>query len=325
MGPRTVSFLTILFSVRRYKYHNLYVPSAPRGAEVNAMQPQYNDLTKASLLTKISELRADVLSKDWTDDKMMRGGGMQYPYLSTDKILRNVSPLLSKHGVEMTIEYVNPTLTRDFGNMSAHWTVELIVTLWDIESGEHLSNHVFGEAADSLDKGLAKAQTYALKKWITSFFMISDGIDTDNIQPVVSTFKKPTEEEVKVLKTQIKENKDVVAPAEPAKEEKPQEAPAEAPEKKRKAKKAETPAEAEKSAEEPAEAPAEPKAEFKAESTYVMSEPHRKAIEKIIKTWGEATADGRKTKEETEAMMAEFEAISNVPQTFAFIKKYSKV
>lgn len=257
MGPRTVSFLTILFSVRRYKYHNLYVPSAPRGAEVNAMQPQYpqyNDLTKASLLTKISELRADVLSKDWTDDKMMRGGGIQYPYLSTDKILRNVSPLLSKHGVEMTIEYVNPTLTRDFGNMSAHWTVELIVTLWDTESGEHLSNHVFGEAADSLDKGLAKAQTYALKKWITSFFMISDGIDTDNIQPVVSTFKKPTEEEVKVLKTQIKENKDVVAPAEPVKEEKPQEAPAEAPEKKRKAKKAETPAEAEK----PAEAPAEP-------------------------------------------------------------------
>ena len=296
------------------------------------MQPNYENLAKVMLLSKISDLRAEVLSKDWTDDKMMRGGGMQYPYLSTDKILRNVSPLLSKHGVEMTIEYVNPTLTRDFGNMSAHWTVELIVTLWDTESGEHLSNHVFGEAADTLDKGLAKAQTYALKKWITSFFMISDGIDTDNIQPVVSTFKKPTEEEVKVLKTQIKENKDVVAPAEPAKEEKPQEAPAEAPEKKRKAKKAETPAVEEKPAEEPAEAPAEPapvaeqpKAEFKAEGTYVMSEPHRKAIEKIIKTWGEATADGRKTKEETEAMMAEFEAISNVPQTFAFIKKYSKV
>ncbi len=295
------------------------------GEEVNAMQPQYNDLTKASLLTKISDLRAEVLSKDWTDDKMMRGGGMQYPYLSTDKILRNVSPLLSKHGVEMTIEYVNPALTRDFGNMSAHWTVGLIVTLWDIETGEHLQNYVYGEAADSLDKGLAKAQTYALKKWITSFFMISDGIDTDNIQPVVSTFKKPTEEEVKVLKTQIKENKDVVAPAEPAKEEKPQEAPAEAPEKKRKAKKAETPVEAEKPAEEPAEAPAEPKAEFKAEGMYVMSEPHRKAIEKIIKSWGKATADGRKTKEETEAMMAEFEAISNVPQTFSFIKKYSKV
>lgn len=297
------------------------------------MQPQYNDLTKASLLTKISELRADVLSKDWTDDKMMRGGGMQYPYLSTDKILRNVSPLLSNHGIEMTIEYVNPTMTRDFGNMSAHWTVELIVTLWDIETGEHLQNHVFGEAADTLDKGLAKAQTYALKKWITSFFMISDGIDTDNIQPVASTFKKPTEDEIKVIKTQIKENKDVVAPpAETPKEEKPQEAPVEAPEKKKRSKKAETPAEPEKPAEEPAEAPAEPapvaeqsKAEFKAEGTYVMSEPHRKAIEKIIQNWGAATAEGRKTKEETEAMMAEFEAISNVPQTFAFIKKYSKV
>ena len=297
------------------------------------MQPQYNDLTKASLLTKISELRADVLSKDWTDDKMMRGGGIQYPYLSTDKILRNVSPLLSNHGIEMTIEYVNPTMTRDFGNMSAHWTVELIVTLWDIETGEHLQNHVFGEAADTLDKGLAKAQTYALKKWITSFFMISDGIDTDNIQPVASTFKKPTEDEIKVIKTQIKENKDVVAPpAETPKEEKPQEAPVEAPEKKKRTKKAETPAEPEKPAEEPAEAPAEPapvaeqpKAEFKAEGTYVMSEPHRKAIEKIIQNWGAATAEGRKTKEETEAMMAEFEAISNVPQTFAFIKKYSKV
>lgn len=303
---------------------------------MNAMQPQYpqyTNLTKASLLTKISELRADVLSKDWTDDKMMRGGGMQYPYLSTDKILRNVSPLLSNHGIEMTIEYVNPTLTRDFGNMSAHWTVELIVTLWDIETGEHLENHVFGEAADSLDKGLAKAQTYALKKWITSFFMISDGIDTDNIQPVASTFKKPTEDEIKVIKTQIKENKDVVAPpAETPKEEKPQEAPVEAPEKKKRTKKAETPVEPEKPAEEPAEAPAEPapvaeqpKAEFKAEGTYVMSEPHRKAIEKIIQNWGAATAEGRKTKEETEAMMAEFEAISNVPQTFAFIKKYSKV
>ena len=299
---------------------------------MNAMQPQYS-YPNASLLTKISELRAEVLSKDWTDDKMMRGGGMQYPYLSTDKILRTVSPLLSNHGIEMTLEYVNPTMTRDFGNMSAHSTVELIVTLWDIETGEHLQNHVFGEAADTLDKGLAKAQTYALKKWITSFFMISDGIDTDNIQPVASTFKKPTEDEIKVIKTQIKENKDVVAPpAETPKEEKPQEAPVEAPEKKKRTKKAETPAEPEKPAEEPAEAPAEPapvaeqpKAEFKAEGTYVMSEPHRKAIEKIIKTWGEATADGRKTKEETEAMMAEFEAISNVPQTFAFIKKYSKV
>ena len=163
--------------------------------------------------------------------------------------------------------------------------------------------------------------------------MISDGIDTDNIQPVTSTFKKPTEDEIKVIKTQIKENKDVVAPpAETPKEEKPQEAPVEAPEKKKRTKKAETPAEPEKPAEEPAEAPAEPapvaeqpKAEFKAEGTYVMSEPHRKAIEKIIQNWGAATAEGRKTKEETEAMMAEFEAISNVPQTFAFIKKYSKV
>ena len=307
----------------------MYLRRRGTDAEVNAMQPQYpqyDDLTKTSLLTKISELRADVLSKDWTDDKMMRGGGMQFPYLSTDKILRNVSPLLSKHGIEMTIHYYNPTLNKDIGNMSAHWTVELAVTLWDIETGEHLQNNVFGEAADSLDKGLAKAQTYALKKWITSFFMISDGIDTDNLQPVTSTYKKPTEDEIKVIKTQIKENKDVVAPPkEEPKEEKPQEAPAEAPKKEKKAKKAETPAEPEKPAEEPAKAKEEPKGEFKAEGTYIMSEPHRKAIEKIIKTWGEATADGRKTKEETEAMMAEFEAISNVPQTFAFIKKYSKV
>ena len=68
MGPRTVSFLTILFSVSRYKYHNLHVPSAPRGAEVNAMQPNYENLSKIMLLSKVSDLRAEVLSKDWTDD-----------------------------------------------------------------------------------------------------------------------------------------------------------------------------------------------------------------------------------------------------------------
>lgn len=288
---------------------------------------------RSGLLKKISELRADVLSKDWSDDKMMRGGGIQYPYLSTDKILRTVAPLFSKHDIELVINYDQAEFNSDVGNLSAHWTVKLTVTLMDTESGESIDNTVYGEASDSLDKGLAKAQTYALKKWVTSFFLISDGIDTDVVVPSQPAFKKATDEEVKVIKMNIKSNEDVVAPLEVLKE--AQEPVEEAPRKKKEVKKASEPAPEPKPSEEPVKTqksapvkePAKevPKPEFKANSTYVMSEPHKKAIDKIIYNWGEAAADGRKTKEDVEAMMAEFTAISNVPQTFSFIKKYSKV
>ena len=294
-----------------------------------------NERRPRGLYEKINALRGDVVKLDWAKDGYASFKNTSYKYLPTDKIKANLAPCFHKRGLELQIRFYGLQFLPAVGNMTQHVVLQMDATIIDIESGESMTDTVYGEAADSGDKAIGKAQTYAVKAWASNKFLIADGMDPDDVGPTGNVFKPKSNSETEEVRSKVLEQgvpPVPQAPAVPKVPAVPTKAPSEPVEEPKTEETPETPAEPEKPAEEPAEAPAEPapvaeqpKAEFKAEGTYVMSEPHRKAIEKIIQNWGAATADGRKTKEETEAMMAEFEAISNVPQTFAFIKKYSKV
>ena len=60
------------------------------------------------------------------------------------------------------------------GMMKQHSVIEATGTFFDVESGESLVFKAFGEAADSGDKAIGKAQTNAYKSLIAQTFQISE-------------------------------------------------------------------------------------------------------------------------------------------------------
>lgn len=234
-----------------------------------AVPPEIRVLDRSdriSLYRKINALRLDILACDWSDDKYMSyGASGGYKYLSNDKILKNVSPLIASHGLDMDIFVDELTARPAVGSKEQHWTIRGTIVLIDIDTAATDSCVIYAEAADNADMGLRKAHTILVKQWILSKFGIADGIE-DIALPQGGTFKPKSPEEQeearsKVLSLGVKpqEKPAKAAPAAPAKKETPavsektQEKPAEAP---KAEKDAPAPADAEKPAEPAGEAPA---------------------------------------------------------------------
>lgn len=133
----------------------------------------------SGLYSKINALRSDILLQDWSDDKMFNSGNTAYEYLSADKVKRTLAPLFSKFGLEVEIEFTDLEFREPVGKMTQHWTIKLIATIIDIDTGESTTSKVYGEAGDTGDKGINKAQTCAIKQWVFAKFLIADGIDPD--------------------------------------------------------------------------------------------------------------------------------------------------
>ena len=297
-----------------------------------ASEVQVNEMgtdEKTNLLKKISGLRQEIMTKDWADDKMFTMGGKGgYSYLSADKVKKTLAPLFAKHGLELRMEFEELQHREPIGNMSQHWTVKLYVTMVDVETGDQITSSVYGEAGDSGDKGVSKAQTCAIKQWVFSEFFIADGIDPDAVYDGINTtgFYKKSEDEKeevvsKVLAQSMKPTQAVKpAPAEkPAEEAKPAK-PAKAP-----AKKAAEPKKEEKPAEEPAK-PAEavkPAEEVaKSDKLYKPTGPQAKAIKRIEEVWEQRAKAGEVTPEEYNAMSMARASMSCPADAVAFIKTY---
>lgn len=286
------------------------------GTGVNEMETNET----SALLRKMSALRADVLKQDWKDDKMFSMGGKGgYSYLSADKVKRNLAPLLVKAGLEMRMEFSELECRAAIGNMSQHWTVKLTVTMMDTDTYESIATVVYGEAGDSGDKGVSKAQTCAIKQWALSQFLIADGIDPDaqqaDIGSVTGFYKKSAEEreEVvsKVLAQAVKPESKVKVQPEPKPEENPET------KAKTKVKPVAEAPEADNTAA-PKEEAESPKATFK------PTGPQAKAIERIEKAWEERAKNQEVTPEEYNAMSMARASISSPAEAVAFIKKYKE-
>lgn len=247
-----------------------------------------------ALLSKINALRADVLTKDWSDDKnFMMGGKVMYPYLSADKVKKTIAPLFHKHGLELVMNFTDLTERAEVGGFKQHWSIKLEATLVDVDTGAEVTNTVYGEAGDVGDKGINKAQTAAIKQWIMSQFLIADGIDPEGDSPMTSSkFVPKTREETEEVKSQVLAQTVKPAPAPPAPAPKPK-----------------------------AEAPKAPVAP-PVKQAEAIGAPQQKAMEKIVTNIREQVNAGTFDPEEFAQIEGEHQSVTTSAEAIEFIKKY---
>ena len=293
-----------------------------------------------SYYTKVSELRADVHTKDWADDKRLSLGSYGgYGYLSMDKIVKQIAPLFNKHGLEIELRYYDlqqsPTITND--NDKYHWTVCLDVALVDIDTGyKGQPVTTMGESSDRGDKGVTKAMTSAYKNWHIKFFDLADGIDPDSDSAEAQDARKfarsEAEKEEVTSKVLAAAKNSVESDRTPATD--PKQVRDKILQQLRTDKN--TPAEAEEPApvEESAPSESEPVTETKdepAEATetatktkFVPKAPQKKAMDGILKTWDGLARDGKVTAAEYNNMSAAYVDIDSDAAAVAFIRKYRR-
>lgn len=310
---------------------------------------------KARLYTKINRFRADVIQQDWSDDKMMTGKA-SYRYLSTDKIKKQVAPLLVKHGLELELDFSSLFFHHEpVDPLRKQCTVELYAKIVDIDTGCSKVDHVFGEGGDFLDKSVSKAQTYALKEWLTAFLMLADGIDTE---AAGIPFQPKTPVESESVRSRILEN--AVKPPAPKPVETPKPVapkpsapkPVELPKKedtkppapkpvelpKKEEPKVEEPKPVElpkKEVPKPMETPVgDDKSDVSAEESKADEAPitnrykptgmHKKAIDKIVEEWTEDAKNGKLSAEQYNEMTYDLVTMTGAEDARAFIRKYKK-
>lgn len=282
----------------------------------------------AALYHKINGLRADLMTRDWTDDKFMQIGSGGFRFLSTDKMLKTVSPLIAMHGLELRVEISEVTQRDALERMPQHWTIRADVSLIDIDTGCADTCTVYSEAADNGDKALRKAHTMAIKQWMLTKFLIADGIDELYVEGQEKKFRPKTEEEQEEARSKVLslgEKPSAPAPSEPAKK---------APAKKEepKAEKSEKKApEAEKPAEKPAPAEEAPKSNGSGMfingievngAVAALSKPQFNMIEKALAGKMSLHDGGMMDDDEYEMMLKHLSAIETKNDAMSFIRMY---
>lgn len=242
------------------------------------------------LLKKMSKLREKVSTLDWSNDAMFDQGTRHYPYLSANKVNRNVAPLFSEFGLEFIPVFSELTQRSSIGNMTQHWTVRMDAIIYDIDTGASITSTVYGEAADSGDKAVRKAQTSALKEFITKQYFTSGNMDDEETDDFVGRAYIPpkTDAEKKDAKNKIATQSAVSLGKTPEQTATPTTA---------------TP---------PAQA-----TEVKP-----ISPTQTKAIENILTMRKQYITEGTFTQEEFDKMKAESENVANFNDAKAFILKY---
>ena len=288
-----------------------------------------NERRPRGLYEKINALRGDVIRLDWTKDGYASFGKTSYKYLPTDKIKANLAPYFHKRGLELQIKFYGLQFLPAVGNMTQHVVLQMDATIIDIESGESMTDIVYGEAADSGDKAIGKAQTYAVKAWASNKCLIADGMDPDEIESTGNVFKPKSNSETEEVRSKVLEQgvpPVPQAPAVPKAPAIPTKAPSEPVEEPKTEETPETPAEPEKPAE-PAPAPVEekPKAPAPIEgqpAKFKISAAQQKAIKKVTDAWEKAAKEGKVDPEQYNAMSMACASISSTAEAMEFINTY---
>lgn len=266
----------------------------------------------AGLYHKLSDLRKDVLSKDWSDDKFFQMGTTGgFKYLSADKIIQTVSPLFMAHGLELRFNITDLQFRPALEKKSQHVTLTMTADIIDIDTGLYTSSTVMAEAADNGDMAVRKAHTVALKQWVLFQFMIADGID-EMAQESTGTgaFRRKTPEEQDEVRSKVLAQAEQPGPVAKA----PAKPKAEVPK---------VPEPKEASVEEK-KAPALEGFAKKPETSekYRIAVPQQKMIDKIIDNWKARAEAGEIDAEMFNKMSAECASIHDGASTMAFIRKY---
>lgn len=287
----------------------------------------------------MNKVRAELLALDWKDDKFLSLGGMKgYNYLSIDKIKRNLAPVLQANGIDLGIEYCDLTQLGDANAATQHWIVTLKASLIDISTGFERIYTAFGESSDHGDKGVNKAQTAAMKQFLSNTFMLIDGVDPDaDSGERTGAFTPKTPTEVLEAKSAILSNAVKPKPAVPQKpapvirpmapknvpKEENTESPAEVPEQKPVKKEPEVSGLAEPTPELSPDAISVIAAE--SVESLNISGPQKGAIANIIKVRTRLAQEGKLSVIEYNNMSADYAEIKDNVSGAAFLKKYNVV
>lgn len=250
---------------------------------------------------RLNMARAAIYTADWEPDKAFKIQGNIVPYVSINKMKRNIAPALLKSGINFDVNF--DELEMKTVGSSNYWSVRCTVTFYD-EDGYSMKASAIGGCPAS-DKGINICQTYALKQVLSNVFLLIDGIEPEDfeVKDATGTYRKKTEEENEEVKSEILANKDVVKPQ-----------------------KAEEPKETVKTevvgidvdSETPAPAPA-PAAKFE------LAGPQKNTVAKILEEWEAAAKEGRTTPENYNQMSYDHATMASTKDAVTFIRKYKVV
>jgi len=105
-----------------------------------------------------------------------------YDFILEADLCDTIRPLLAEHGIGLIYSVVNYEFLESHqtsrGATQYHVVVTVEITIGD-KTGATLKGFAVGEALDSQDKGINKAQTAAVKYWLYKTFLVSAGDDTE--------------------------------------------------------------------------------------------------------------------------------------------------
>lgn len=252
---------------------------------------------KGQFHKKFNAARATIYTADWEPDKAFKIQGNVVPYVSINKMKRNIAPALLKNGIDFGIDFDDLQMRQN--GTAAYWSVRCTMTFFDQDTGYSESSTAVG-GCGATDKGINICQTFALKQVLGNLFLLIDGIEPEDLENVGAgaAYHKKTEEEIEEVKSEILSNKNVVRPI---KEETP----------------AETPKEAPRTAVKSVDVDAQPKFE--------LAGPQKNTIAKIEGEWEAAAKEGRTTPENYNQMSIDRVSLASAKDVVAFIRKYKTV
>jgi len=130
-------------------------------------------------------------------------GGMQYPVVSHNAVSAKMIEIIKTQGI-ISI----PTFS-DYQRNGDLSSIKCDVTIYDVDNQkDFITVSAYGEGLDKQDKGIGKAQSYAMKYCLMKLFLMASGKDEESdlydIQDYVKGLEsQPTEE---LLEIWVKEN-----------------------------------------------------------------------------------------------------------------------
>lgn len=126
-----------------------------------------------TFMEKLNAFRRSVNAMDWSPDGV--NPNQNYKFLSNQKMKGNVGKALADNGLEWSVSYTDLQIMPAIGDrMGQHYIIKATATIMDTTSDEGVEWVAYGEAADTGDKAISKAQTNAFKNLIANNLMVSE-------------------------------------------------------------------------------------------------------------------------------------------------------
>ena len=161
---------------------------------------------------KLMELRRIMSQYKWEKDGINRH--QQYKYISEAQYKKNFQAALLKVGLDYKFDAEDFTFVPNISDKMHLIIVRYTATIFDPDNLEERTYKVVGAGADNGDKAVYKAETGAIKYFLSGNFLVAEDLDpesdTQEIQKEKPAFKTPEQ------KAEIKQKiTDQSAPATP--------------------------------------------------------------------------------------------------------------